>query len=333
MGEFEAMNYLVTGGAGFIGSHLIDRLILEGHSVVCFDNFDNFYNPIMKWGNVSHHVNNKKFKLVSGTVKESLSMEKAFCGEKIDAVIHLAAQAGVRPSIQDPNLHFEVNVLGTINLLELCKKYNVNKIIYASSSSVYGNHSDLPFTETHIVDHPLCPYAASKKAGELICYTYHYLYRMDITCIRPFTVYGSRQRLEMAIPLFTKLIHQGKTITVYGDGTTKRDYTHVLDVISGIMAILSKEQGYEIYNLGTSQIISLNDLIIKIWQRVGNSTPPSIEYVSTNAGEAKITFANINKAKEKLGYFPKFSIDLGLDEYANWYLKEVNHAIQTCSSR
>lgn len=316
------MNILVTGGAGFIGSHLIDRLILEGHSVVCFDNFDNFYNPIMKWGNVSHHATCKQFKLVSGTVKEPLSMEKAFCN-KVDAVVHLAAQAGVRPSVQNPNLHFEVNVLGTVNLLELCKKHGVNKIVYASSSSVYGNHPDLPFTETHTVDQPLCPYAASKKAGELICYTYHYLYGMDIACIRPFTVYGSRQRLEMAIPLFTKLIHQGKKITVYGDGTTRRDYTYVSDVVSGIMSILSKEQGFEVYNLGTSQTVSLNDLITMIWQRVGNSTPPLLEYMPAGAGEAKMTFANIDKAKEKLDYSPKFNIDQGLDQYAEWFLKEV----------
>lgn len=321
------MNYLVTGGAGFIGSHLIDRLLKEGHGVVCFDNFDNFYSPVMKWGNVTCHVDNPFFKLVSGDVTNVRSLKKAFCGDKIDAVIHLAAQAGVRPSVQNPALHFEVNVIGTINVLEFCRKNKVQKIVYASSSSVYGNHPDVPFVETYKVDRPLCPYAASKKAGELICYTYHHLYGMDVACIRPFTVYGSRQRLEMAIPLFTRLIYQGQQLIVHGDGTIRRDFTHVSDVVDGIVRTLDKEHGYEIYNLGTSQTTNLNHLIKFIQDSLGIEKAPDIKYAPPGEGEAQITYANIDKARQLLGYEPKMSIREGLKEYVDWYLKEVVHAL------
>lgn len=317
--------YLVTGGAGFVGSHLIDRLLNEGHKVICFDNFDNFYNPIAKWGNVTPHINNKNFKFVSGNISDKRSLAKAFCGNEIDAVIHLAAQAGVRPSMQNPLLHYEVNVLGTINLLDLCVQNKVMKMVYASSSSVYGDHPQTPWTEDLKVDEPLCPYAASKKAGENICYTYHHLYGMDIACIRPFTVYGSRQRIEMAIPLFTKLIYQDKEITVSGDGNALRDYTCVLDIADAIMKILPKYQGYEIYNLGTSMPETLNDLIKEIAIRLNKT--PSIQFVPIGIGEAKITHADITKAKNHFGYSPEYNIQKGLDHYISWFLKEVKNAI------
>lgn len=318
-------NYLVTGGAGFIGSHLIDRLLEEGNKVICFDNFDNFYNPVMKWGNVTPHVNNKNFKLVSGNVVDKRSLEKAFQEGKIDAVIHLAAQAGVRPSVQNPGLHFEVNVLGTVNVLEFCNKYNIKKVVFASSSSVYGNHLTVPWTEDLKTDSPLCPYAASKKAGELLCYTYHHLYNIDTACIRPFTVYGSRQRLEMAIPLFTKLIHSRKPLTVNGDGSTLRDYTCVFDVVEGIVRILGRYQGYEIYNLGTSILTSLTTLINEISTRLNVS--PIINYSPAGVGEAKLTYADITKAHSHFGYVPEYTIQKGLDHYIEWYLKEVSNAI------
>lgn len=322
------MNILITGGAGFIGSHLTDRLLKEGHTIICFDNFDYFYSPELKWMNVQHNINNPAYKLVSGTITDVRAFEKAFAREPIDAIVHLAAQAGVRPSMQNPNLHFEVNVLGTVNALELCRKYNVKKFVIASSSSVYGNHPETPFKETHTVTEPLCPYAASKKAAELIAYTYHYLYDMDVACIRPFTVYGSRQRLEMAIPLFTRLIYNHQQLTVHGQGAMYRDYTHVSDVVDGIVRILQREHGYQIYNLGSSAPIPLNALIQEIWRNLHSTALkfvelPNITYGPEGIGEAKITFADITKAKEMLGYAPKMNITLGIAEYVAWYLQEV----------
>ena len=322
------MNYLITGGVGFIGSHLIDALLQweNDGKIICFDNFDNFYSPIVKWKNVLHNLEDPRFKLVSGNVVDKCSLEKVFKEYKIDAVVHLAAQAGVRPSVQNPNLHFEVNVLGTVNVLEMCRKYRVKKVVYASSSSVYGNHPDTPFVETLNVDMPLCPYAASKKSAELICYTYHHLYEMDIACVRPFTVYGSRQRLEMAIPLFTKLIYQNEPITVYGNGETRRDYTHVFDVVDGICKILRRSYGYEIYNLGTFVTTTLNELIEKIWRRLPNANKPVINYRAPQMGEARMTFANIDKARRLLGYNPIMNLDKGLDQYIEWFLREEKYA-------
>lgn len=326
------MKVLVTGGAGFIGSHFIDRMLNENNEVVCFDNFDNYYPPDLKWRNVEQHLNNPKFKLVSGTVTDSRSFSKAF-DSGIDVVVHLAAQAGVRPSMQNPNLHFEVNVLGTINALELCRKHNIKKFVFASSSSVYGNHPDTPFRETHNVAEPLCPYAASKKSGELVCYTYHHLYDMDIACIRPFTVYGSRQRIEMAIPLFTRLTYEGKTITFYGDGSTIRDYTHVLDVVDGIARIIERKQGFQIYNLGTQKTITLKRLVDEIWKALTLQVDkhennvfvpkPVIRYEPANSGEAIMTYADISKAKSLLGYSPKMNIISGIQEYVGWYYNNI----------
>jgi len=324
------MRVLVTGGAGFIGSHLIDKLIEDGHQVVCFDNFDYLYDPILKWGNVTHHVNNPSFKLVSGDITDESAIEKAFTlkNKPIDAVVHLAAQAGIRPSIQNPALHFQVNVIGTIHLLECCRKHGVGKFVYASSSSVYGNAGNPPWKEGVDTDQPLCPYAASKKSGELICYNYYNLYKMDISCIRPFTIYGPRQRMEMAVPLFTDQLYKKQILTVYGDGTARRDYTNVHDVVQGIVRILSRDYGYQIYNLGTAKTITVTELIHEIWIRLSNvgygPSPefPGIAYSGVGIGEADMTFANIDKAKRMLGYEPKYSIQKGLDEYISWYLNE-----------
>lgn len=324
------MRVLVTGGAGFIGSHLIDRLLKDGHTVVCFDNFDNYYPPYLKWRNIHQNFNNTNFSIMSGTVTDMRSLSQVF-NDNIDAVIHLAAQAGVRPSIQNPQLHYEVNVLGTVNILELCKKHNIKKLIYVSSSSVYGNNPEAPSKETYKADMPLCPYAASKKAGENICYTYAHLYNMNISCMRPFTVYGSRQRTEMAIPLFTRLIYNKQPIVIFGDGSTERDYTHVSDVVDGLIASLERVNGYEVYNLGTQQTISIIKLIRIIWLAVNEclitrekqTVPfPVIEYRTLSSGEAKFTYADISKSREKLNYEPKMTLALGLHEYVDWYLSE-----------
>lgn len=321
------MNYLITGGAGFIGSHLVDRLLKEGHWVTCFDNFDQFYNPVLKWRNIEQASKHNMFRLVSGNITNYKELEKAFCDS--DGVIHLAAQAGVRPSIQNAHLHFEVNVLGTINVLELCRKHNVKRVVYASSSSVYGN-SEGAFEEEMTVNKPLCPYAASKKAGELNCYTYHHLYGIDTAIVRPFTVFGPRQRTEMAIPLFTRMIDHDETITVYGDGNTKRDYTYVDDVVEGICLILQKQEttgiGYEIFNLGTGVQTSLIGLIRMIERGLGKKA--KIGYKPMNVGEAKHTFANIAKARTMLGYEPKMTIQEGVGIYTFWYQQEAARALQ-----
>ena len=314
-------HYLVTGGAGFIGSHLIDHLLDEGHQVICFDNFDYFYNPVMKWRNLEQANKNPNFNLVSGNISDIKDIQKAFIVNPVDAVVHLAAQAGVRPSIQNSQLHFNVNVLGTINILELCKDYKVKKFILASSSSVYGNNDKVPFVETDNVDHPLCPYAATKRSAELMAYTYHHLYNIDVACVRPFTVYGPRQRLEMAIPLFTRLIYQEKEITIFGDGSTKRDYTYVDDIVSGVVKILNQKHGYEIYNLGTSKTVSLMELIREIENRLGKIAYKKFE--SSHVGEAKQTYADITKARERFGYNPQFTIKEGIKQYVDWYLEDI----------
>ena len=233
------MNFLVTGNAGFIGSHLVERLLSAGHRVIGLDNFDDFYDPALKRRNLSSALQDPKFRLVEGDIREEGILEKIFRKEKIEIVAHLAARAGVRPSIQNPLLYFEVNVRGTLNLLEACKKHSVRRFVFASSSSVYGNNAKIPFAEDDPVDNPISPYAATKKAGELICHTYHHLYGMDIACLRYFTVYGPRQRPEMAIHQFTRLIHSGKKVTLFGDGSSRRDYTYVEDAILSFLLWLN----------------------------------------------------------------------------------------------
>src|SRR4030042_1448786 len=248
------MIFLVTGGAGFIGSHLVERLLAEGNRVIGLDNFDNFYDPALKRRNLTRALQNPKLRLVEGDLRDEGILEKVFREEKIEIVAHLSARAGVRPSIQNPLLYADVNIRGTLNLLEACKKHGVRRLVFASSSSVYGNNPKIPFAEDDPVDNPISPYAATKKAGELICYTYHHLYGIDVACLRYFTVYGPRQRPEMAIHQFTRLIPQDKKISLFGDGSSRRDYTYIDDAIEETMGALFQEHGYEIYNIGDSQI-------------------------------------------------------------------------------
>lgn len=246
---------------------------------------------------------------------------KKFLGEeKIDIVAHLAARAGVRPSIQYPLLYAEVNIRGTLSLLEACRKNNVGRLVFASSSSVYGNNPKIPFAESDPVDNPISPYAATKKAGELICHTYHHLYGINIACLRYFTVYGPRQRPEMAIHQFTRLIHQGKKVALFGDGSSRRDYTYIDDAVAGTMGALIQAQGYEIYNIGESQTISLLELIQTIEQRVGKKA--LIEYLPVQPGDVERTYADIRKARERLGYRPQTKIQEGLGRFVRWYLDE-----------
>ena len=240
------MKLFLTGGAGFIGSNLSDKLLDLGHEVVCLDNFDDFYSKDIKLQNISSAKLKPNYQFAEGDVRDKEILSKLFSEHKFDLVIHLAAKAGVRPSLLDPVSCYEVNVNGTLNLLEHMKKNNVTKLFFASSSSIYGNNGKVPFSETDNVDNPISPYAASKRAGELLCHTYHHLHDFDIFCFRFFTVYGPRQRPDLAIHKFSNLINDGKPIQMYGDGTTSRDYTYIDDIVSGIINAIPALKGYEI---------------------------------------------------------------------------------------
>lgn len=314
------MTILVTGGAGFIGSHLVERLLTEGHGVICLDNFDPFYDPALKHRNLSQALRDSRFRLVAGDLRDEGLIGKLFQEEKIEFVAHLAARAGVRPSVQDPALYADVNIRGTIRLLEACRKNGVRRYVFASSSSVYGNNSRVPFSEEDPVNSPISPYAATKKAGELLGHTYHHLYGLDVACLRYFTVYGPRQRPEMAIHHFTRSIHEGRKISIFGDGNSLRDYTYIDDAIEGTLGALSREHGYEIYNIGESQTIRLSQLIQALEEQIGKKAV--VEHLPEQPGDVKHTYADIRKAREHLGYSPKTDIREGLARFVRWYLQE-----------
>lgn len=314
------MTILVTGGAGFIGSHLVERLLTEGHRVICLDNFDPFYDPALKHRNLSQALRDSRFRLVAGDLRDEGLIGKLFQEEKIEFVAHLAARAGVRPSVQDPALYADVNICGTIRLLEACRKNGVRRFVFASSSSVYGNNSRVPFSEEDPVNSPISPYAATKKAGELLGHTYHHLYGLDVACLRYFTVYGPRQRPEMAIHHFARSIHEGRKISIFGDGNSLRDYTYIDDAIEGTLGALSREHGYEIYNIGESQTIRLSQLIQALEEQIGKKA--LVEHLPEQPGDVKHTYADIRKAREHLGYSPKTDIREGLARFVRWYLQE-----------
>ena len=314
------MKVLVTGGAGFIGSHLVERLLAEGHRVVCLDNFDDFYDPALKRRNLAAALKHPGFRLVEGDLRDEGGLEKLFAGEKFDLVAHLAARAGVRPSVENPALYVDVNLRGTVYLLEACEHHAVRRFIFASSSSVYGNSSRVPFSEDDPVNTPISPYAATKKAGELLCHTYHHLYGMDIACLRYFTVYGPRQRPEMAIHHFTRSIFEGKKISLFGDGSSRRDYTYIDDAAEGTLGALRREHGFQVYNIGESQTITLAELLAAIEEQVGKKA--IIEHLPEQPGDVKLTYAEIGKARERLGYNPQTKIREGLARFVQWYLGE-----------
>jgi len=314
------MKVLVTGGAGFIGSHLVERLLAEEHRVVCLDNFDDFYNPALKRRNLARALKHPGFRLVEGDLRDEEGLEKIFAGEKFDLVAHLAARAGVRPSVENPALYVDVNLRGTVYLLEACKKHAVRRFIFASSSSVYGDSSRVPFSEEDPVNTPISPYAATKKAGELLAHTYHHLYGMDVACLRFFTVYGPRQRPEMAIHHFTRSIFEGKKISLFGDGSSRRDYTYIDDAVGGTLGAFRREHGFQVYNIGESQTITLAELIAAIEEQVGKKA--IIERLPEQPGDVKLTYAEIGKARERLGYTPQTKIREGLARFVQWYLEE-----------
>ena len=309
-------NYLVTGGAGFIGSHLIDTLLSEGNNVITIDNFDNFYSRDVKLKNISNALTFDTFQLVEGDIRDRKLLDDLFSNNYFDVVVHLAAKAGVRPSIEDPEGYYDVNINGTLNILEAMKAYDIKKMIFASSSSVYGNNEKVPFSESDVVDYPISPYAATKKSGELLCHTYHHLYDFKINCLRFFTVYGPRQRPDLAINKFTKKIINGETIQMFGDGTTKRDYTYIDDIIQGIKLAIDNLNDFEVFNLGESRTIMLKDLIGLIENEIGEKA--KIEKLPLQPGDVEQTYADISKAKELLGYNPQYEIEEGIKNFIEW---------------
>ena len=311
------MNILVTGGAGFIGSHLCEALLYRKHRVFCIDNFDSFYDPKIKEKNIAPLVNHPGFSLFRYDILNAGELDSVFEQNRIEMVIHLAAKAGVRPSIENPSLYQKVNVEGTTNILEAMRRYSVKKLILASSSSVYGNNKKIPYSEMDNVDFAISPYAATKKACEVLAYTYHHLYGIDTFCLRFFTVYGPRQRPEMAIHNFTRSIIEGSKIKMFGDGSTKRDYTYVDDIIDGIIKCANHCNGFEILNLGESQTTTLKDIILMIEKAVGRKA--LIEQYPMQPGDVDITFADISKAKEIIGYNPQTKIDAGIKKFVQWY--------------
>jgi UDP-glucuronate 4-epimerase len=309
------MKAIVTGAAGFIGSHLCERLLKDGWYVGGVDNFDDFYDPQIKHNNIKDCLRNKQFKLVEADIRDSAAMNKVV-GEGADVVVHLAARAGVRPSIAHPALYADVNINGTVTLLEAAKKNNIKKFVFASSSSVYGNNKKVPFSEDDNVDFPISPYAATKKAAELICHTYHHLTGIAMTCLRFFTVYGPRQRPDLAIHKFARLIETGKPIPVYGDGNMMRDFTYIADVIDGTMASINKCAGYNIYNLGESRPVTVNALISEIEKALGKKA--IIERLPVQPGDVERTYADVAKARRDLGYNPNTEISTGLKCFVEW---------------
>jgi UDP-glucuronate 4-epimerase len=310
------MKAMVTGAAGFIGSHLCERLLKDGWAIVGVDDFDNFYDPQVKRNNIKDCLRNRQFKLVEADVRDSAAMDKV-TGDGIDVIVHLAAMAGVRPSIAQPALYADVNINGTVTLLEAAQKNNIKKFVFASSSSVYGNNKKVPFSEDDNVDFPISPYAATKKAGELICHTYHHLAGIAMTCLRFFTVYGPRQRPDLAIHKFTRLIEYGKSIPVYGDGSMMRDFTYIDDIIDGTVAGIKKCAGYNIYNLGESRPVTVNALIGEIEKALGKKA--IIERLPLQPGDVERTYADVTKARRDLGYNPNTDISEGLKRFVEWF--------------
>lgn len=314
------MNFLVTGGAGFIGSNLCERLLQEGHSVWALDDLNDFYSPDLKQSNLRDlAAQSPRFKFIKGDVSDKSAVESALGAAKFDQIIHLAARAGVRPSLEEPVLYQQVNVMGTTLLLEAARKAGIRKLVIASSSSVYGVNSKVPFSETDPIFSAISPYAASKLATEALGHVYHHIYGMDIVMLRFFTVYGPRQRPDLAIHKFARLISQGKPIPVFGDGSTSRDYTFVSDIIDGVMACTQRDFGYEIFNLGESETTTLATLIELLEKSLGKKA--QIERQPLQPGDVPITYADITKARQKLGYNPQVKIERGIPLFVEWFRK------------
>jgi UDP-glucuronate 4-epimerase len=310
---------LVTGGAGFIGSHLVDRLLAEGGwRVTVVDDFNDFYDPAMKRANVAGHLKRDEYRLVEADIRDAAALARAFEGADFDCVVHLAARAGVRPSLKEPLLYNEANVTGTLHLLELARKHSVRQFVFGSSSSVYGINAKVPFSEDDPTRQPISPYAATKAAGELLCHTYAHLYGVRCVALRFFTVYGARQRPDLAIRKFAGLISEGQPIPVFGDGTTRRDYTYVDDIIAGVRAAVDYEATmYEVINLGESRTVELRELIALLERELGREA--TIDRQPTQPGDVPQTYADISKARRLLGYDPRTQIEDGIRKFVRWF--------------
>ncbi|MDQ2747872.1 MAG: GDP-mannose 4,6-dehydratase [Acidobacteriota bacterium] len=312
-------NILVTGGAGFIGSHLVEKLLAESvWRVAVVDDFNDFYAPAMKRANVAPFLSDEKFRLFETDIFDAESLRKIFDENAFDVIVHLAARAGVRPSLEQPKLYAETNINGTLNLLDLAKDFGVEQFVFGSSSSVYGNNEKVPFSEDDKIVQPISPYAATKAAGELLCHTYSHLYDIRTICLRFFTVYGARQRPDLAIRKFSQLISDDKPIQVFGDGTTRRDYTYVDDIINGVRAAIDYEKSaHEIFNLGESETVELRYLIELLEKNLGKKA--IINRQPMQAGDVSQTFADISKARQLLNYNPQTKIEDGIEKFVEWF--------------
>ena len=308
---------LVTGGAGFIGSHVVEALLRRGERVVCVDNFDGFYDPGIKRANLGAVGRHPNFVLVEADIRDREAMQGIFRTHAVERVFHAAARAGVRPSVADPLLYEDVNVRGTIVLLEEARHIALKTFVFASSSSVYGGLQTVPFSEDAPLLHPVSPYAATKLAAEALCYTYHHLYSVPITCLRFFTVYGPRQRPEMAIHRFVRFVEEGMAVPVYGDGTARRDFTYIDDIVQGVLAALDRPFPYEVINLGESETIELNELIRLIEQTLGKKA--DVRYLPPQQGDVPLTYADITKARRLLSYCPTTPVKEGVTRFAQCY--------------
>ena len=329
---------LVTGGAGFIGSHLARRLLARGDRVTVLDDFNDFYDPARKRQNVAwllaepaaaaaaaaaavpEPARRDRLRLVEGDIRDAALVDRLFAAGAFDAVVHLAARAGVRPSLREPVLYEDVNCVGTLRLLEAARRHGPRLFLFGSSSSVYGINTKVPFAEDDPVDRPISPYATTKRSGELLCYNYHHLYGLRVACLRFFTVYGPAQRPEMAIHKFTDLLARGRPVPMYGDGSSRRDYTYVDDVVDGLLATLALAPEFEVLNLGGADTTALSDLVL--WLAEELAVEPRIEYLAAQPGDVPITYADVGKAARLLGYSPKVPIREGLRRFVRWYREQ-----------
>lgn len=321
---------LLTGGAGFIGSHVAEALLRRGTELTIVDNLDRFYSPARKKSNLREIRRSGKFKFVNQDIVNKSAMRKLIARARPDAIIHLAARAGVRPSIEQPLVYERVNITGTLNLLELCRQYGVGKFVFGSSSSVYGMTSNTPFSEKQTELRPVSPYGATKLAGEMLGYTYAHLYRLPVICLRFFTVYGPRQRPDLAIHKFTALIENGKPLPIFGDGTTARDFTYVDDIVAGILAALDYEipngasVPFEIFNLGNSHSVALAELVRNIEEATGRKALR--DQKPLQPGDVLVTWADISKSSRELGYRPATRIEEGLKKFVAWFRSEAGRS-------
>ncbi len=316
------MKILVTGGAGFIGSHLCETLLARGDEVVALDNFDRFYDRAVKESNLAGARRHPAFRLIEGDIRQATDLDRACTAFRPEAVVHLAALAGVRPSVLEPERFADVNLAGTTQVLEALRRHGIGRLVFASSSSVYGNNEKVPFAEDDPVDYPISPYAATKRAGELLAHSYHHIFGLAVNCLRFFTVYGPRQRPDLAIHKFARLLAAGRPLPVFGDGTTSRDYTFIDDIIAGVVAALDRPRGFRIYNLGESQTVTLRELIDRL--AAGLGVTPQLEHQPPQPGDVERTFADISRARTELDYRPRVKIADGIPRFLEWFKQKPN---------